>query len=65
MGCGGMGGCGGSNSSSNKTSNHAPKKAPNWGMTTKPMGTKKNNGNSSSGGFGQPKVRMSFGRRGT
>lgn len=60
MSCGGMGGCGGS-SSSQKSSNHSTKKAPNWGMTKGP-GTKSTNNSSSrgSGSFGTPKVRMSF-----
>ncbi len=58
MGCGGMGGCGGS-SSSQKTSNHSPKKAPNWGMTSKPA-AKSNSTVRGSGGFGTPKVKMSF-----
>ncbi len=58
MGCGGMGGCGGG--SSNKTSNHSPKKTPNWGMTTNPEKRTNNSTTKGSGGFGQPKVKMSF-----
>ena len=56
MACGGMGGCGGG-SSSNKTSNHAPKKMPNWGMKPIGAGSKNYSGSSS---FGSPKVKMSF-----
>lgn len=48
--------CGGN---SGKMSNHSSKKMPNWGMTSKPMGgAKKMSGG--SGGFGTPKVKMSF-----
>lgn len=58
MSCGGMGGCGGS--SSGKSSNHSTKKTPNWGMTTNPMKKSSNSTTRGSGGFGTPKVRMSF-----
>lgn len=53
-----MGGCGGS-SSSNKTSNHSTKKAPDWGMTKKPVSSTQA-ARAAAGGFGQPKVKMSF-----
>lgn len=36
-------------------------KAPNWGVPKKMGGTKAGQGNP-GGGFGSPKVRMSFGR---
>lgn len=52
--------CGGG---SGKISNHSQKKMPNWGMTTKPMSaSKKMNGG--GGGFGVPKVKMSFSGKG-
>ena len=55
-----MGGCGGGNSQM-KSSNHAPKKMPNWGMN-KPSGAKKSSStNNAYGSFGKPAVRMSFG----
>lgn len=60
MACGGMGGCGGSSSKS--SSNHAPKKMPNWGMTAKPMSSKSST-TSSKSNFGTPKMKMSFGKR--
>jgi len=59
MGCGGMGGCGGS-SSSQKTSNHSPKKAPNWGMTKQPVTSSTQAARAAAGGFGTPRVKMSF-----
>lgn len=51
-------GCGASKSSSN----HAPKKMPNWGMTSKPMSSKSST-TSSKSNFGTPKMKMSFGKR--
>lgn len=54
-------GCGGGGSS--KMSNHSPKKAPNWGMTSKPATKSSNSTARGSGGFGTPKVKMSFGSK--
>ena len=59
MGCGGMGGCGGGSSSSQKSSNHSTKKQPNWGMTKQP-GSSTQAARAAAGGFGTPKVKMSF-----
>lgn len=59
MACGGMGGCG----DSTPKSNHHPKAMKNWGgmNPSAKTGSKVQNMNG-SGGFGTPKVRMSFGR---
>ncbi len=60
-----MGDCGGGKSMSGKSSGKSqmPK---NWGgMNTKARGKKStSSSNYGSGGFGQPKVKMSFGSRG-
>lgn len=62
MGCGGMGGCGGS-SNAPKTSNHSTKKMPDWGMTKKPSTNSTQAARNAANGFGQPRVKMSFGRK--